>query len=409
MFILENRKFYTVNSDLNNVTLEEKINCGSLINDIVKLSLIARTEGMLALESVISEIAEKEPFLSDGITWIIDGCDRQFVSEVLHIAIVADGKVGIELLRQQIMLDGLLQLQEGNNPRVIRERLLIYLGREVSRVLKKLFESDFQFETMITKEIRKPAEIRRAYTTIKSESDVNEKSKEDWLRVVLTALKGANQYYDDATVLSSILDLHTKTLCNLLVCIKPRIGAVVLYHFNYAEQTAIIDLIARLSVEDVKFAHESQTNVLETLVSGGVQKINELNGKKIAAQLLNSIEYGARTYIMAKLDAELLFEIKENMFFFDSIAYLDDIAIQRMLRDIDCNDLTIALKRTTQNVYDKVTMNLSERQRKILADDMCIKNAGTWSITESQKRIINSIHRLEDSGEIVIPYERIEY
>ena len=60
-------------------------------------------------------------------------------------------------------------------------------------------------------------------------------------------------------------------------------------------------------------------------------------------------------------EPELADEIRKKMFVFEDILLLDDRAIQRVLREVDNNDLAIALKGANEQVQNAIFNNLSKR------------------------------------------------
>ena len=60
--------------------------------------------------------------------------------------------------------------------------------------------------------------------------------------------------------------------------------------------------------------------------------------------ILNTVDRGTEKHIMETLEIEepeLADEIRKKMFVFEDILLLDDRAIQRVLRDVDNNDLAV--------------------------------------------------------------------
>jgi hypothetical protein len=62
------------------------------------------------------------------------------VREILEISIMAGGFRGRELLERCIILEGLMGIQAGLNPKSIRELLLSFLAEEVARAYETEFE-----------------------------------------------------------------------------------------------------------------------------------------------------------------------------------------------------------------------------------------------------------------------------
>ena len=82
---------------------------------------------------------------------------------------------------------------------------------------------------------------------------------------------------------------------------------------------------------------------------------------------------------------------------------LDNRAIQRVLRDVDNNDLAIAMKNANEQVQNAIFDNLSKRLAVMIKEDMEFMGPVRMKdVEEAQQKIVNIIRKLEDSGEIVI-------
>jgi hypothetical protein len=117
---------------------EDKRQCLHLIFDILVLAKKARSLGLLSLIEYIEEFPT--PFLRKGLQLIVDGEKPHAVREILEIAIMAGGFRGRELLERCIILEGLMGVQAGLNPKSIKEMLLSFLGEESART----YESEFR-------------------------------------------------------------------------------------------------------------------------------------------------------------------------------------------------------------------------------------------------------------------------
>ena len=91
------------------------------------------------------------------------------------------------------------------------------------------------------------------------------------------------------------------------------------------------------------------------------------------------------------------------MFVFEDIISLDDRAIQRVLRDVDNNDLAVALKSANEEVKTVIFNNLSKRLAAMIQEDMEFMGpVRLKDVEEAQQKIVNIVRKLEDSAEIVI-------
>ena len=106
---------------------------------------------------------------------------------------------------------------------------------------------------------------------------------------------------------------------------------------------------------------------------------------------------------MEEDDPDLAEEIKKRMFVFEDIVMLDDRAIQKVLRDVDQQDLAKALKSVDTEVQDKIFRNMSKRAASMLKEDMEFMGPiRVKDVEEAQQKIVSNIRRLQDNGDIVI-------
>ena len=132
-------------------------------------------------------------------------------------------------------------------------------------------------------------------------------------------------------------------------------------------------------------------------IVGGVDSIVEI---------LNTVDRGTERHILETLEIEepeLADEIRKKMFVFEDILSLDDKSIQRVLREVDNNDLAVALKNANENVQEAIFNNLSKRLATMIREDMEFMGpVRLKDVEEAQQKIVNIIRKLEDSAEIII-------
>lgn len=107
-------------------TIEKKRECITLISQIVELSEIARREGLLAIEDVLDRMTH--PLLIKGLELIINGTKPDMLEKILTTYIFFGNAKGKILLEQCIVCEGILSIQRGENPKLIREKLVAYFG-----------------------------------------------------------------------------------------------------------------------------------------------------------------------------------------------------------------------------------------------------------------------------------------
>lgn len=211
---------------------------------------------------------------------------------------------------------------------------------------------------------------------------------------------------DPTQLLNFIQGEHPQTIALILAYLKPHQASVVLSALPQDKQADVARRIAtmdRTSPDVIKEVERILEKKLSSLVTedytaaGGVQSI---------VDILNSVDRGTEKFIMETLeieDTDLAEEIKRRMFVFEDILTLDGRSIQRFLREVDNNQLAVALKGATDDVQRLIFSNMSKRLSEMIREDLEFMGpVRLKDVEEAQQKIVNIIRKLEDAGEIVI-------
>lgn len=211
---------------------------------------------------------------------------------------------------------------------------------------------------------------------------------------------------DPSQVLSFIQDEHPQTIAMILSYLSPAQSAMILGALVPEKQADVAKRIAmmdRTSPEVIKEVERVLERKLATLLN---QDYTIAGGVDAIVEILNTVDRGTEKHIMETLEIdqpELADEIRKKMFVFEDILLLDDRAIQRVLRDVDNNDLGIALKGANEEVQNVIFKNLSKRLAAMIKEDMEFMGPVRMKdVEEAQQKIVGVIRKLEDAAEIVI-------
>ncbi len=98
--------------------------------------------------------------------------------------------------------------------------------------------------------------------------------------------------------------------------------------------------------------------------------------------------------------------VEHNWFFFEDIVMLDDRAIQKILREVDYNDLLKAVKGSNERVQEKILRNFSKRAEQMFREDLEFMGPVRLSdIQQSQTNVVIIIKKLIRNGEIVVSFD----
>jgi len=116
----------------------------SVVTEIIRISNVARREGLLAMEEYsekyISERSPEDIFLKKAVEYIVDGTDPEFVRDILGATILVCGMETLQGYLDYICMEGMLSIQAGENPRIIREKLLACLPLNMQIEAKQALE-----------------------------------------------------------------------------------------------------------------------------------------------------------------------------------------------------------------------------------------------------------------------------
>ena len=133
---------------------------------------------------------------------------------------------------------------------------------------------------------------------------------------------------------------------------------------------------------------------------------NRADSHEMMAEIFNSLDRQTENRFMTLLEErnrDASDKIKALMFTFEDLADLDPSGVQTLLRSIDNDKLSIALKGASDALRDLFFANMSERAAKILREDMVAMGPVRLSdVDEAQIEMVNTAKDLAARGEIII-------
>ena len=211
---------------------------------------------------------------------------------------------------------------------------------------------------------------------------------------------------DASQLLNFIQDEHPQTIALILSYLPAGQAAQIISALPPDRQADVAMRIAtmdRTSPDVIKEVERVLERKLSSLIN---QDYTIVGGVDAIVGILNTVDRGTEKHIMESLEIEepeLADEIRKKMFVFEDILLLDDRAIQRVLRDVDNNDLAVALKGANEEVQNVIFKNLSKRLAAMIREDMEFMGPVRMKdVEEAQQKIVGIIRKLEDSAEIVI-------
>lgn len=211
---------------------------------------------------------------------------------------------------------------------------------------------------------------------------------------------------DASQLVNFIQKEHPQTIALILAHMDKQVAAKLLgalpqdLQFDVAQRIATMESITPDVLEQIE---QVLTAEMKDLVGGDA---SEVGGVKALAELLNLTDRSTEKNVMGHLEREnpeLSTEIKNLMFTFDDIMLLDDRGMQRLLKEVDSKILALSLKNASEEMRNKFLRNMSQRAAEMISEEIQYMGpVKLRDVEEGQQKIVDSVRRLEDAGEVVI-------
>jgi flagellar motor switch protein FliG len=187
---------------------------------------------------------------------------------------------------------------------------------------------------------------------------------------------------------------HVQHASEILSWIPEEMRADVVYRIAKIEKVSP-DVIA--GIEDALNKELGRSIGREQRQVGGIDKVVDLLGhlqNNLDADIIETIE---------ETDPELAEEIRKRMFTFENLIGLDGRSLQMILREINNDSLTMAMKTASDEMKEKIFANMSTRAADMIRDDLEAMGPVRLSEVEAmQQSIVKIAMKLEEEGKIVL-------
>jgi flagellar motor switch protein FliG len=199
---------------------------------------------------------------------------------------------------------------------------------------------------------------------------------------------------------------HPQIVATILAHLPGSQAAEVLGRFDaearaeIALRVAKLDEVPETALQELDALVEKQTKETAAL------RTARLGGVKSAADMINLLGPSEQSAVLEKIKAEdpaLGEQIKDALFVFENLLKLDDRGMQTILRELQSDTLSLALKGADEAIRDKIFRNMSKRAADILKDDIASKGPVRLSdVEKAQKEVLAVVQRLAEEGQIML-------
>ncbi|HEY8416579.1 MAG TPA: flagellar motor switch protein FliG [Limnochordales bacterium] len=211
---------------------------------------------------------------------------------------------------------------------------------------------------------------------------------------------------DPAQLLNFIQNEHPQTISLIIAHLHPDQAGAILSALPPDRQVEVARRLATLDRTSPEILEEIESSLEKRLASFVRQEYTAVGGIEVAVEVLNRVDRQTERTILDALeeqDPELAEEIKKRMFIFEDIVTLDNRSLRKVIAEVDMAVWALALKTASEDVTERIFQNMSKRAAEMLREEIeYLGPVRLRDVEEAQQRIVATIRRLEEVGEIII-------
>ncbi|MBE9580167.1 MAG: flagellar motor switch protein FliG [Proteobacteria bacterium] len=213
--------------------------------------------------------------------------------------------------------------------------------------------------------------------------------------------------------------MDTKDLINLIKGEHPQTIALILVHLSSGRAAEILNSlpsetqgnlamrIAEINRVPKEVIKEVDDALRKELVSrGDAEGGKKIGGVGALADMLNEVDRETEENVLSAIEeerAEIADEVRQLMFIFEDLLKVDDRGMREILKQVESQQLSIALKTASEEMREKIFGNLSSRAGEMLREDMEVMGPVKLSEVEAaQQNMIRVARELEAEGKVVL-------
>ncbi len=219
------------------------------------------------------------------------------------------------------------------------------------------------------------------------------------------------------TMWDKLANVSEQVLANYLKNEYPQTVAVILGKISQGHAAKVLatlpenfsmEVVMRmLRMEAVnKEIEKDVERVLRTEFMSNLARTNRRDSHEMMAEIFNSLDRATESRFLSALEErnkDSAEKIRSLMFTFEDLSRLDPAGVQTLLRAVDKDTLTVALKGASEELRDLFFSNMSERASKLMREDMqALGPIRLRDVEDAQTAMVQQAKDLADRGDIVL-------
>jgi flagellar motor switch protein FliG len=214
------------------------------------------------------------------------------------------------------------------------------------------------------------------------------------------------QKAESENLLTFIQDEHPQTIALIVSHLPHNKASEILVGLPEQKQIEVVRRVANMEQTNPAVIREVESGLESRLSNMLMHSVEKVGGVETVAEVLNLCDRATEKAIMEGIEAEdpdMVEQIRRLMFVFEDVINVDGKGIQSVLKEVDNDELAMALKTASEALKEKIFSNMSARAAELIQEDMQYMGPVRLSDVEAaQQRIVDIVRRLEDAGEIII-------
>ncbi len=210
----------------------------------------------------------------------------------------------------------------------------------------------------------------------------------------------------NTTILANYIEgEHPQTVAMILAHLPSEIASDVLVSMPEDRKADIalrIAMLGQVPEEIVRAVDDALRSELGNIGGSG----GKVGGLSVLVDILNGVDKATEDIIMELIEeeqAEMAGDIRSMMFVFEDLNRVDDKGMREILKRVEGNQLTLALKTASEEMRQKIFANLSQRAAEMLSEDLEVMGPVRLAeVEEAQQAIVTAAKELEAEGSIVL-------
>lgn len=211
----------------------------------------------------------------------------------------------------------------------------------------------------------------------------------------------------EPTMVAGLLEKeHPQTVALVLSTQHVAHASEILTHLPEEIRADVVYRIAKIEKVSPEVITKIEDALHREIGLVGGKKQSQVGGIDKVVDILNNLQDSIDADILDDIeedDPDMVEEIRKRMFTFENLTALDGRSLQMILREVNNDSLTIALKTASDEMQEKVFANMSARAADMIRDDLEAMGPVRLSEVEAmQQSIVKIAMKLEEEGKLVL-------